>query len=144
MNESAIITVGEITYRRGGERSTSVPIRGRRTVANGQPYLREIIVDEAWRLLDIGWVVTVGKLVLANEEGKFFETQPTDEERHAINRRVIEIACQDRNDTSAVDASVLFEVHPGDAFPVVPHWSKRLWVRCREGQARAMLTVFPG
>jgi hypothetical protein len=143
------ITVTETVYHQvAGEQPTAESNQfSRRLETSEQPYVRKIRVGEAWQPLDLGWVEQPGMVWLVNDEGRHFQTNPTPEERAAIEAKVIEVVTKVVNAGPIAgilaEDSFSWEVAPGESFRGKPTDAKRVWLRCRSGTARATLRVYP-
>jgi len=100
-----------------------------------QPYLRYFTVEEEAKFLDTGWVEDHSLLVVRNEEGKGLPTNPTDEERAALEERVVELY--------GGESVFRILIHPKRSVQLTLSCTKGLMMRCRKGSARITLAVFP-
>ena len=112
----------------------------RRLRTDEQPYVRWFKVTEEWQSLDHGWLDAAGMLVLKNEEGTNPQTIPSAEERAEIAAKVAEIGLL-ANDTLVLLFALL---QPGESLRFQPIGIPALVVRCRKGEARCCLHLFPG
>jgi hypothetical protein len=109
-----------------------------------------LLVTEEWQQLLAGWVKETGYLMLQNTEGSDLQVQPTEEEREEIRGRIVEIGVlrpEANKDLTMHDDEelpvVAFLVRPGEGFGCDPAELSCLWVRCRRGEARCTLALFP-
>lgn len=102
-----------------------------------EPYTRRIKVTEKWTSLDYDWLNEIGVsiIILENLEGKHLLIQPTKEEKDAIKERVVEVSYTKNSD----EADLLI---PGGLIIKTPADAKRVWVRCRSGEAKCKLIAF--
>lgn len=109
-----------------------------------QPYLRRTKIGESWEQLEAGWLAKekVGMLVIRNDEGKFPTTYPTDQERKIVESRVIEVFYRGGS-PPVLTPSACFIIPPGESIRVQPVNLANLSIRCRSGEARYTLAVFP-
>lgn len=137
------LTVVETVYHQGANRQpTSTDSRYSRYLeTDDQPYSRTVTLDEAWKVLDIGWFaerqpLRVRLLVIQNEEGKYLAIQPTDLERLALKEKVVEV--------SVGGISADWEVLPGESLRGSPSGDpRRLRLRSRSGKTRCTYTLYP-
>jgi len=127
------ITVVEGVYHMGVDVPTSgVDNRFSRQVeSDEQPYSRRYTIGDNWTNLDFGWIERPGMLVISNEEGKFLQRNPTDEEKKDIAGRIVEIA-----------GTPPWLILPGESFRGVPA-ATPVQVICRKGSAKIVVTVMP-
>lgn len=140
----SIVVIQTAYYLRPGREVVAAESRWETRVAavmaDQQPYAREITVDETWAPLDLGWLSggKAGWIDIANDEGRRWERIPTDEERAAVARRVVEVSA-----SPLVDHLPEWEVLPGRSHQGAP--VRPLFVRCRPGggAAKIVVTAFP-
>ena len=138
------ITVVETIYHRPYmDETLAVDSRFSRIISSGeQPYQRQnhkpnTTATEEWKQLDCGWLKdNVGMLVITNDEGKFFEVYPTEEEKEEIKLRILEIAYEK-------NPLAVWYVPPTESFRGCPSDPELLWIRCQHGTAKYTLTVLP-
>lgn len=139
--KAARLTVVDVVYHQGlGDQPTSVESRfGRWLNTDEQPYHRKIKVTTDWMPLDLGWLGTqISMLVLMNEEGRHFQVYPTPKERALIEERIVEIGIEVHDHVEEC-----WLIPPGESIRAQPVAPDRLRVRCRRGEARCVLTLFP-
>lgn len=116
------------------------------------PSVQPMVVGEAWVPVPLGWLSHVGCVHIENQEGKHFDRIPTPEERQLISQRIVDVAF-----TEPVDLSQLTmhdpEPSPPEPRVYVPPFggsarfytehAKVLHLRCRSGDARVLVTLFP-
>lgn len=112
---------------------------GHIVAADEQPYSRKLKAGSDWTALDCGWLQKASVLQVVNEEGRFPQTVPTDEERIATAAKVVELGC---GTADGVHCFAL--VHPGHSARFEPADVKSLHVRCRSGEVRLTVNVLPG
>ena len=138
-----LVTVGTVYHQRPGRQPAQVGIRWVRQMASDeQPVSREIVIGEAWQPIEAGWLKDVGYLVLANEEGKWTQTIPTEQEKIAAAGKVVEVGMVGYEGDPV--RRTCFLVLPGETLPCTPSCLSLLCLRCRTGQARCTLTLYPG
>jgi hypothetical protein len=101
--------------------------------SDDQPYKRKCKAQEAWSLIDTGWVESPSLLSIVNEEGRFLQVNPTKEQREAIDAAVLEISFD--------GATAHMYVPPGETFRVSP--LVRIHVRSRKGEAKYTVFAVP-
>lgn len=100
-----------------------------------QPYVRYMEATEEWQVLDTGWLGDdVGHLILQNNEEVSRQVNPTEEEREAVAKRVIELGYTE---------SEIWLVPPGESMRGQPNRPQYLRYRCRHGTAEFTLTLIP-
>jgi hypothetical protein len=130
------LTVTEGIYHMGHDVPTSGTYAtfSRQLEGNDQPYIRRLTVGRDWQPVDFGWIgERVGMLSISNEEGKFLQRNPTEEEKKALAAMVIEV-------TVSGDADWL--ILPGETMRGTPA-KKNIRVRCQGGDAKVVVTVIP-
>jgi hypothetical protein len=138
------ITVVEMVYHRsasGGEPFVSDSRFSRELGTYEQVYERKHLpVEEGWQKVSLGWVKTCGMLVILNEEGRFSQRNPTDEERSRAKGKVLEV-CYGPIPEGANPRPWL--VPAGETMRVVPVGVDDLFIRCRSGRAYYTVRAFP-
>lgn len=104
-----------------------------------QPYVRHATVGEAWQRLDRGWLESAGMLLVENKEGQFTQVQPREEERKAALMRVVEVGLAGANPQPTRFAVV----RPAESCRFEPADVTGLWLRCRFGTARVIISLIP-
>lgn len=100
-----------------------------------QTYKRRMTVGETPTPLDCGWLRdSCGMLVVENAEGRFAQVYPTDEERAAVDARVVEVQF-------GAEAAIL--ISPGESCRFQPIDPTRIALRCRSGRAVVQVTLVP-
>lgn len=143
MNRPSRITVVETVAHQPGEgQPTSSESRFTRPLRSNEEVWRKTLkVSEEWVKVEWGWVEKVGMLVIHNEEGKNRQVYPTDDEAKTQASRIIEIATQ-RQEYQIIQAFA--QVFPGESSRFHPVKDIDYYVRCKSGQVRCLLIVFPG
>lgn len=104
-----------------------------------QPYgPRKMTITDEWKPLDTGWIETASFYCIENLEGRFTQTIPTQEEREAALLKTIELAIQTPSGTV-----VFCTLPPGEFQRVGYRDIKRVRVRCLNGPAKAVATIYP-
>jgi hypothetical protein len=155
---STITVVGNVYYQQGPEQPTSVESRYSFTVnTEEQPYQRiRLKVTEEWRPMESGWVQPqqCSLMLLQNLGGGPFSTNPTEEEAKEEAERVVEIGFMapvtvDRNrDMHSPKLpkqipTALFQILPGTDCRISPTDLSVLYLRCRKGETKINLTLYP-
>lgn len=130
------LTVVESVYhQRAGRDPIAIHHRWDRTLSDSeQSYSRELNITEQWQPLDCGWITTAGMLIIANEEGQFLQTIPTDEDRQAAMKRIVELRCGD---------SPPWLVLPQECFRGQPSDVSSIQLRCQHDSARCTVHLIP-
>jgi hypothetical protein len=100
-----------------------------------QPFTRKTTAGENWKSLDCGWIERAGMLFIINEEGKFRQTNPTEEELREAAKKIIEVSFTTNTD--------VWLILPGESMRAYPSNIRNLLVRCRSGTARITAHIFP-
>lgn len=140
-----ITVVERVYHQRFGEQPVQMESRFGRELSDGeQPYIRTGVnckATEKWGLIDSGWIRTAGMIIIVNEEGKFRQIKPTEEEREESNKKILEVAYL----CSGVLASNNHRwfVLPGESMRACPSDIKSLGIRCQSGEAKFTICVYP-
>lgn len=110
----------------------------KKIASDEEPYKRKIRIGEDWEPLDCGWVKEAGVLVLANEEGKYLQANPTEDEQAALDAKIVEVSF-----LPDPPPNNCWEVPPGEAMRGFPGNLKSLYVHCQSGVARCIVFVVP-
>jgi hypothetical protein len=133
--DAQLVVVETIYHAATGCEPTAAESRfARKLETDEQPYTRRITVTQEWQQVDTGWITEAGMLRLANKEGEGLQVQPTAEERAAMASKIVELS---------VDGSAPWLIFPGESFRGMPSELESLRVRCRSGEARCLITIFP-
>lgn len=103
-----------------------------------QPYYRRQTIDEQWKSLHLGWMETPDKVSFVTVEnlvGGFTPTQPTEQQRLAMECSVIQVRF--------VDSPDYVRIRPGWPYCCEPNDASRLQLRCEQGTAEVRVSVFP-
>lgn len=151
-----LVRTGGIYFAALNEEGTNLELQFSRPVlSEEQPFgpRKHIIATEEWQPLNLAWFAEhpqqIGTIVITNEEGQFKQTIPTEEERAEAAAKVIEIGTGRRNPYNELNYQSFAEVRPsGDtyslqSFSIDPVDATQLGIRCRKGQAKYSLTIFP-
>lgn len=140
---AARLTVVETTYHQlPHEQPTVIETRFfRELISNEQPYgPRKKSIGESWEQVDTGWIKgDLGTLVIKNEEGKFFQMNPTPLQIEEMQGRVIEVGMMD--DHNHVEE--YFQIAPQDSLRLMPIHPEKFHVRCRKGRANYVVVAYP-
>lgn len=121
-----------------GQQPESIPVQYERPLTSAEDvYRRHLSCGAEWAVVNLGWLQgqPVGLLSVENLAGQYLQVNPTDEERDATARQVIEIGF-------SPDGPACLLIPPGESFEGTP--TGDVFVRCRSGETRFALTVFPG
>ena len=149
--QDSITVVEQIYHQPAGEEPTAYQHSFvRKLSVQEQPYSRKIRVGESWQPLDLGWFADkpdeIGMVQIINNEGRFTQTQPTDEERAAMAAKIICVVSKvmgDRITGVLAEDNFCWFIPPGESFRGSPTDATRIWIRCRSGVAQATVNVFP-
>lgn len=100
-----------------------------------QVYKRNLTATKEWRPLDCGWLDDCSMLVIVNNEGKF-TVNPTDEEQEEASEKVLEV-CYDYT------TSYYWLIPVGESMQAYPSDASKLFIRCRSGDAKFTVHLFP-
>lgn len=136
---SRLVVVESVYCQQEGEQPDSLDAGYARWLTTDQQPLvrRRLTIGPEWQPLDCQWLDKAGLLVLENVEGRNLARQPSADELAAIRGRVIELAYAG----TPLDRSWL--IPPGESFRGCPANLDGLRIRCRCGQAKALLSLFP-
>ena len=107
----------------------------RQVESTEQPYERFCKASRDWSPVDYGWIRDPGMVIIASKDGKFTQTYPSDEERKAMENRIIEV--------SLGDYDCVLTIPPGEALRISPSDSSKVKIRCLGGPARYVVYAFP-
>ena len=149
--QDSMTVVEQIYHQPAGEEPTAYHHSFvRKLFIQEQPYSRKIKVGGGWQPLDLGWFAdkpdAVGMVQVINNEGRFTQTQPTDEERAAAAAKVIEVVGGMDDPTRSLwkgPVGMLLLVYPKESMRNTVERPNNLWVRCQSGVACATVNVFP-
>lgn len=141
------ITVLETLYHQGvlGEKPTTVECQFERKLeSDEQPYQRRSKVGEDPQPLDVGWIEEVGEIHIQNEEGRFLQRQPTDEEKVEIAKKILWLGLKAKPNITPINKfKSLLKIAPGEAIRL-PVLDFKEWLICsHSGTTRFTITVFP-
>lgn len=136
-----ITVVSQTYYQRFGKNPVLAESRFSRDVSLGQqPYQREEEVGEDWLHLDLGWITTVGLIVIVNNEGQSLQVIPTGEEQENRARKILEV----RSSDATSSPGCLWLIPPGESFQGFPSRPQDLFIRSQSGTTEYTLYVFSG
>ena len=132
------ITVVEMAYLQSQNLDTEcVESRFSRPIESPeQLYKRRIFVTKEWKPLKTGWIEEAGMLIISNEEGKNLSTNPTEDEKQEIASKIIEVS-------SSISASFALLIPPEESMRIMPSDASLLCIRCKSGNAMAIINAFP-
>ncbi len=143
----ARLTVVSHVYHQPADSSPSdTPVQYSQAIeSEEEPWRRWFNAREEWQPLQCGWVEQASLLILCNDEGKWLQRNPTAEERAAVEAKVVELGIGDDPGGPVIieDTLPFAEVHPGRGCQFTPTAASRIYVRCRRGNARCVLTLIP-
>jgi len=135
---TVVETIAHVGMDLGFTSPTGVEARWWRPVASAeQVYQRRLMAGPSWQPLDSGWIEQVGMVVVENVEGHGLQVIPTPEEKAAIAARVVELGLMGDEGDCRDFACVL----PGEHLRLQP--TQPVHLRCRAGEARVVVTVYP-
>ncbi len=145
-----LTVVSNIYYQRVGKNPKSIPSKFARDLESKQQlYERELEATEEWQPLDCGWVTYAGMLVIINHEGQNLQVHPTDEERKATAKKIIELAWGKTIDNESMffttedQSPYMWLVPPGESFQGFPSNPSQLCIRSQSGVAEYTLYLIP-
>ncbi len=135
--KSRLTVVESLYHQASGEEGVMVSSSFSRNLeSDDQAYgPRRLKATEEWQPLDCGWVEEIGMISVTNEEGKHLQVNPTEEEKEALAKKVLEISLSPR-------ASWYFLIPPGESFRGYPS-AQKLWIRSQSGITRFSNFVIP-
>lgn len=135
----------QVYHQRPGREPTKVEGRSlRELVSSEQPYTRELTFGGEWRVLEYGWVEDPGTVTIAPERSPF-AANPSPEERAAETSKVLELGIALPPSAPAEPPAFLTATYTplGDVLVWNLARGTVYAVRCLNGTARCVLTVFP-
>lgn len=134
------VVVSENVYHQTfGEEATRIESRFSRFLkSEEQLYQRHVTVGENWERLDHGWVQTASMLVVKNNTGNTLQVHASKEMEEHLDSCVVEIG-------AGLDSAVVpvIAVPRGESARFTPVDTNNLFVRCRNGKAKVVLSVVP-
>lgn len=146
---SGHVTIVSTVYHRASphDESTSVLCNfGRDLASDEQPCgPRTVKVGEEWQPLELGWLKDcVGMVIITNEEGRFPQRKPSEEEKAEAAERMLQVAVVMMVDWATEHLTVPFAlVLPTETLCFCPADASALRVRCRKGTAKVTITLLP-
>lgn len=137
--KSRLTVVESLYHQASGEEGMMVSSRFSRDLeSDDQAYgPRRLKATEEWQPLDCGWVEEMGMVSITNEEGKRLQVNPTEKEKEATAKKVLELAL-----TPNPDSLWSFLIPPGESFRGYPS-TQKLWIRSQSGITRFSNFVIP-
>lgn len=137
-----LTVVSRIYHQRVGKNPKSIECKFSRLIEHGQQlYEREMEATEEWQPLDCGWVADVGMLVIINQEGQNLQVHPTDEEREATAKKILDL-CYAVDVHHGID-DAFWSILPDEFFCGSPRDAKSLYIRSQSGIAEYTLYLIP-
>ncbi len=107
-----------------------------------QPVRRTMTVGEEWRPIYAGWLTSCSAVVVHNHEGERRQRIPTEEEKAATAAKVIELSFSASGGDGDWRPDIL--CLPGESQgPFCPANLESVHLRCRKGEARITVNVYP-
>ena len=133
------ITVREMIYhQQAGEQPTGTETKfSHELESHEQPYQRRLSVGEDWIPLDHGWIEEASLLSIFNEEGKFLQVNPTDEERAEAAKKVLQVS---PTINVVVNPWIIL---PGQSMRGCPLSIRSMFVRSQSGVISFSVHIFP-
>jgi len=105
---------------------------------------RRAEVGEAWQPLDVGWIKCASVMAIRNEEGKFTQTIPTEDQIAEAEAKVIEVGIQDGVPGPMSSKVFSFAVlSTQQSLRIPPSNLSNYRIRCVKGTARYSISLFP-
>lgn len=140
------ITVREQVYleTHGGKPEEILSSFSRELESYEQPYTRNLTATEEWQSLDFGWLKdNVGMLVIVNNEGKFTQVNPTDEERTEAAKKVLEVSHFRGVSSTGGQRLNVWLIPVGENMRGSSTGSHLLHIRSQHGNTKYTLYAFP-
>lgn len=137
---SGTLTVIETVYYRPlGEEATAVDTRfSQSLVGDEQVYERRCRASESMEALDLGWFAekpdSIGYVRIANDEGKFLQVNPTDEQRKESSEKILILS---------VDGIAFDRIIPGDSRRISPPDATSISIESASGVTRFTINIYP-
>jgi hypothetical protein len=101
-----------------------------------QPFIRKLKVGESWQGLPECWLTECSQIIIVNEL-PHFATNPTLEQKQELAAKIVEISFLAKNTDG------LWLVPPGQSFRGLPSNLQALRFRCKQGETRCTVAIFP-
>lgn len=138
--KNRLVVIETVIHQQFDQPATCVDNRFSRNLEDvEQPYIRtgsKALVGVNWRPIDCGWIEQASYLVIINEEGKFTQTVPSEEEKEIALNKVIELGIDGALNTP-------FLIRPLQSMRVEPSSLRSLQIRCPNGPARYTIAIYP-
>lgn len=149
--------VGTVYYQSGeleGD-ATSIEIRTcDNLITDEQPFTRLFWVDEAWTIIETGWLQQASFMVIDNRGIVVGNTNPTEEERKSQEVAILQVGIMPPNVIEARDMHspprkeqqpiIISHLLPQRKFPIPsPQNIKQYRLRCMKGKTKVQVNVFP-
>lgn len=108
----------------------------RKLTTKQEPFHRRLMVGSDQTPISGCWIDRASMIVVVNREGCDLRTIPTEEERVAIDKRVVELSAGGQTFGYVTPFGGPYVGNPG---PLLP----QIRLRCPEGTARVLVWVFP-
>lgn len=135
--QARLVVVETVYHQPADAEPTAAESRfGRWLTTDEQPYVRRGRIGEEWQPLvaaEACWLDQSSMVVITNQEGGF-HLQPTEQQQAEMDARVLEVGRE---------GSVLLVVPPGESARFQPWDLTALRVRCRSGEAKYTVAIFP-
>jgi hypothetical protein len=137
---SQLTVVEQVYFQQVGDQPAQFGAQwSRRIATDEQPYQRRMKVGPEWKPIDRGWITNCELLLIENNEGRFTQTNPSDEERKAAASKVVEVGL-----LMPIGAVMAFaRIKPGESCRFQPCDLDFIMIRCRQ-EASITITLIPG
>lgn len=133
--QDRLTVVFNATHEHFGEQPTGVQVSYSQLLQTvEQPFVRRFTVGPTPVELPVGWVESVGTVILQNKTGTHHRTIPTEEQKAEDSRKVLEVV---------QDGNVIAHVPPGQCMMFQPADPTKLKIQCSGGDALGFVHVFP-
>ena len=134
-----LVVVETVYYQQTGQQPLAIETRFSKPLeSREQLYQRQLKTTQEWESLDVGWIKSVGMLLLKNCAGKDLQENPSEQLAAEIASSTIELGIPD------CQSSFTILVPPGESARFCPS-SLDLLVRCKNvANVPYVLTLIPG
>lgn len=139
-----ITVVETVCHQQFGEQSVVVDTRyTKQLTSSEQAYIRRYRVTDKFKPIDTGWIGKASLLVIKNELEPVL-VQSTQEEKDEAAKKIVEVSnCASRLTRSVTPEQAEWYIYPGESMRVCPIDIKNVFIRCRHGEVKCTIAIFP-
>lgn len=137
-----LVVVKTLYHQQPGEDPTAIETRYVRALEDSeQVYKRTFLVGDEWVRLPSDWLASASCVSVENKEGRFTQVKPSAQEVEEAASRIVDVGVL-VEDKSHWWLPIIV-VRPTQSQDWEPVDLKGLYLRCRKGKARVLVTIFP-